>query len=557
MPVNPLADAEIKSIDHLGLVAAAIESLDLVGKIDQRLPLTENGTSKVTHGQRVKAMIINGLGYTASPLYITPDFFEHKDVSRLIGPGVEIAHLNDFALGRTLDAIYAYGTTKLFAEIAFEVAQERELLGHSLHIDTTTLTLHGDYLKAAELAEAAEQMSAAHAETLTDVPLPALGYSKAHRHDLKQVVMSLTVTGKAKMPLWFEALPGNSSDKANFHDSIAMFEAFKKQIAMADSFLWVADAALYDSGKLQASNIKWLTRIPQTKGYAKQLVLKPDKDIDWEELNDGYKAATYEVGDDEKWALIYSQQAYQRELKTLERKVAKAKESAAKSLKKLCQAPYACAADAMKAAKQWLKGQRFHCAEFTVEPREHYNKPGKPAKGAKPDRVDYHLRGSISDDHDAQSQYACKLGRFVLGSNDTGNSELTAQVMLDTYKEQNGVEKCFRFTKSDEFQLDGIYLKLPSRIDALMMVMTLSLMVYNSAEYQMRETMNERGITLPNQKKKQTATPTLRWVFQMMQGVYSLNMAGTPTHVSGVNEKKEKIIRLFGKVACEIYGIAC
>jgi transposase len=106
---------------------------------------------------------------------------------------------------------------------------------------------------------------------------------------------------------------------------------------------------------------------------------------------------------------------------------------------------------------------------------------------------------------------------------------------LATYIEQQGVERGFRFIKSGEFHLDNIYLKLPSRIDALMMMMTLSLMVYNTTEYQMRESMAEQEVTLPNQKGKETAQPTLRWVFQMMQGVHTLKLAGVPDYVVGNN----------------------
>jgi transposase len=149
-----------------------------------------------------------------------------------------------------------------------------------------------------------------------------------------------------------------------------------------------------------------------------------------------------------------------------------------------------------------------------------------------------------------------KLGRFILGSNDTENIGLTAQVMLQTYTEQQNVERGFRFIKSDEFHLDGVYLKLPSRIDALMMVMTLSLMVYNTSEYQLREAMAEQEITLPNQKGKATARPTLRWVFQMMQGIHILKLTGMADSVAGKNETTAQIIRLFGEEACAIYDVS-
>lgn len=562
---NPLANIQVETLDHLGLVASAIESLGLVEKIDKCLSMSDSADNiNLSHGQRVKAMIINGLGYTAKPLYMTPQFFENKDVSKLIGEDVKTAHLNEFALGRTLDAMYNYNTTRLFAEIAFEVAQERGLLGNSLHIDTTTLLLHGKFVEAVELAAMTKQLPAEQAAKC-DAPTPARGYSKAHRHDLHQVVMSLTVTGKAAMPLWFEGLSGSSNDKTNFHNSIAKFEAFKEQVASVDKFLWVADSALYNQGKLQASEITWLTRIPQTKGFAKALVDLPDEVLGWESLEDGYKAVNFsESSSRERWTLIYSEQAFERELKTFNRKVGKAFIAAQKSLKKLCQEPFACEADAMKAANKWLRGLRLHTADFIVTKHKRYNQRGKPPKEAAPDRIEYKLSGEIKDNLTAQRQHRNRLGRFILGSNDTTMDnkdnkqlkQLTAHQMLATYKEQQGVEKGFRFVKSDEFHLDGVYLKLPSRIDALMMVMALSLMVYNSTEYQMRKVMKQLDVSLPDQKNKATKRPTLRWVFQMMQGIHTLKMLGVPSSVSGMDANKEKIVRLFGTCACQIYGIS-
>ena len=116
-PINVLSNIEVQRLDHHGLVAGAIDTLQLVARIDKGLPICDSRDSHVTHGQRVKAMIINGLGYTTHPLYQSPKFFEGKDLTRLIGAGVEAKHLNAHALGRTLDAIFSYGTTKLFAEI--------------------------------------------------------------------------------------------------------------------------------------------------------------------------------------------------------------------------------------------------------------------------------------------------------------------------------------------------------------------------------------------------------------------------------------------------------
>jgi transposase len=55
---------------------------------------------KVSVGQAMKAMVLNGLGVVNQRLYLVPHFFENKPTERLLGPGVEPRHLNDDTLGR-------------------------------------------------------------------------------------------------------------------------------------------------------------------------------------------------------------------------------------------------------------------------------------------------------------------------------------------------------------------------------------------------------------------------------------------------------------------------
>jgi len=62
-----------------------------------------------------------------------------------------------------------------------EVGQEQGLLGKSQHIDTTSLSLYGDYAQC-EL-EGYEGLTIAY------------GHAKNGRVDLKQVILSLTMTG--------------------------------------------------------------------------------------------------------------------------------------------------------------------------------------------------------------------------------------------------------------------------------------------------------------------------------------------------------------------------
>jgi transposase len=98
--------------------------------------------------------------------------------------------------------------------------------------------------------------------------------------------------------------------------------------------------------------------------------------------------------------------------------------------------------------------------------------------------------------------------------------------MLSTYKEQQGVERGFRFIKDLLFQLSGVFLKKLERIDALMMVMTLCLMVYNAGQYQVRKELEVQQESILSQVGKPTKQPTLRWIFQKMSGIHRVHIPG-------------------------------
>ena len=70
-----------QSIDHLGLVADQIDQLELIPLLDTRLPINGNG-SKISMGERVAGMIMNGLGFIDTRLYMFPDFLSNKPITR-------------------------------------------------------------------------------------------------------------------------------------------------------------------------------------------------------------------------------------------------------------------------------------------------------------------------------------------------------------------------------------------------------------------------------------------------------------------------------------------
>ncbi len=117
------------------------------------------------------------------------------------------------------------------------------------------------------------------------------------------------------------------------------------------------------------------------------------------------------------------------------------------------------------------------------------------------------------------------------------------------------MERGFRFLKDKSFHVSEVYLKKEERIEALSMIMVLSLLVYSFAEWKLREKLKETKMTIPDQLNKPTQRPTMRWVFEIFMGVIvSAVMEGdkiikTIVHPS---ETQSTILKLLGR-KCEIY----
>jgi len=106
---------------------------------------------KVSIGQAVKAMVLNGLGFVNQRLYLFPKFFEDKPVDRLIGKGIEAEDLNEHVMGRSLDNIYQQEITGLYLQISINAAQVLELKCQTGHVDSTSFHTDGIYKKTKNL----------------------------------------------------------------------------------------------------------------------------------------------------------------------------------------------------------------------------------------------------------------------------------------------------------------------------------------------------------------------------------------------------------------------
>lgn len=544
-----------QALDHLGLVASVISRLQLVEKIDARMPVSKEKSAKVTMGQRVAAMILNGLGFTDDRLYLFPDFLKNKPIERLLGPGLKASDFNDDITGRCLDEITNYGTTPFFTEIAFEIGLAENLLGSSAHFDTTSLTVYGEYKN--DLTDVGEN------NIETDPPFSIThGHSKAHRPDLKQMILNLATTGSG-FPIWMEAHSGNASDKKILEGGASRMRSFCEKLKSAPSFLYVGDSAFYERCVKEQVLFKWLSLVPERLNETKRWVEQPDGNFTWTSLGDGYKMTSLldaRYGDvSQRWVMIHSEKAASQEYKTLEKNIKKEADAVEKKLWHLSNQIFKCSHDAEINEQKETKKLKFHQITWVLEPVEGYIGRGRPKQGIKPVTQGYRIIGTIEEDKGKIELIKRRKGRFILASNELDQAKLGELDFLSEYKNQYTTEQGFAFIKGNNFEVASVVLKKPSRIQALMVVMTLCLMVYSFAQQHLRNALTEANETIPDQLKNPTMKPTMAWVFRLFQGiqVWLVPHNGAISElVVNLTALTRRIIEYFGPVAESIYALS-
>jgi len=546
-----------KVLDHLGLISAVIDKVGLIDKVDKRLPVSKAKGAHVTMGERLAAMILNGLGFMDDRLYMFSEFLTNKPVERLFSPGVQAEHFTDDALGRCLDAIYEYGPTKLFSEIAFDIGTSFNLLGKTARFDTTSLSVYGQYDETDELksCEAKDDFQETHEPFhITH------GYSKDGRPDLKQMILNLATTGKASFPIWMASHSGNSSDKVVLHQAAERMKKFADALKNSPSFLFVGDSAMYEKCVEKAGNLLWLSRVPHTSNRAKKVLTLKDKDVKWTDLDKKYRISPIQTSTKgERWLLVFSQQAYDREVITLDKKIVKEEATVTKELWHLGNEVFSCKADAQKAIKSLQKKLQYHTITPDIEEVRRHASNGRPKKDAVASLIGCRIIATVTKNEAQIAQYRLQKGRFILATNQLDKTQLSDENMLKEYKDQIHTEAGFRFIKGDAFEVSSVFLKKKTRIQALMMVMTLCLMIYNLAQHFLRSALQAKQDTVPNQLKKPTDKPTMAWVCRLFHGVQVWHVqfeAHTQELVVNVTEVRRKIIQYFGEYAERIYGLS-
>jgi len=208
-------DISTNSIEHFGIVAGIFDELGIGSIIDRALPKTRQ--HKASHSAIIKAMSLNGLGFNESRLYFYSNFFIGLPTESLLGEGISPSNLNDDTLSRTLDAIFDYGPTELFNELALQVMNKMAEETHLLHVDTTNFSMFGKY--------------EGDAPDGTDSIKITFGHAKDNRMDLKRFGLGMIVNQHG-VPLFMQSFSGNKSDKKSLPE---MVQKLRKSISLDDS----------------------------------------------------------------------------------------------------------------------------------------------------------------------------------------------------------------------------------------------------------------------------------------------------------------------------------
>ena len=545
-----IAVQQIDPIAHLPLVLGVLRRLEVATVIDRLIP--PHPAHELATGRGVEALVLAILdGHHA--LYKVGQRLAERGMLDLLQPGLPCASLHDYRLGHILDALFAANLNKVFSAIALKALAVYTIPTPWLHQDTTTIALYGAYEEVPKMPGA---------------PRPAYGHSKDGRDDLKQVLLSLGVSGDGGLPLRVGVRDGNRSDSVE--TPLAIEECLALGLDGVRGI--VADSKAYSRrtlGVCLEHGIGLVTLVPRTCAVRQELevwgrqqpvlpllVEKPGRTQDeaprrWQgqsvlrqvevEYSDGRIAH-----EPLRFVVVHSSQLAQQQSQTYSAAQAKEAEAVAAHSTQVQARWFACEADATAAIAEYehrgpgRRGRRpqtwrYHAVRYRVVAdtrRVRRAHRGRPAKTAPPPtEAGYRLvvEGEALAHHEEDN------GWTVLAT--TVSPEVcTDTEILRAYQDQTTpVEPGFRWIKNPA-AIAPVWLEKPERIAALAMLTVVGLLVYSIIQRQVRLYLRMHDQQLPGNKGL-TASPTAAVVLALFTQVAVVHLcidAQEVTQLSGV-----------------------
>jgi transposase len=503
-----LSQMRVFGVNHLLVAAAFCRRIGLIQTIDRVVP---TGMA-VSVGTIMQGLVLDTLS-GRSPLYRLAEFFEQQDSRLLLGAELPASAFNDTTVARAMDALYEAGAGKVFSEVAYQAAQRFRPDLRTVHWDSTSVNVWGDYAGA---GPGGEGLVITH------------GYSKDHRPDLKQFLLDVLCAGHS-VPLLGGCHDGNASDKALNNALLTRISRDLARFGLGPGdWLYVADSALVTEENLEAvADNLFVTRLPFSYGEADRVVAEAVAAACWQEVGAlaqtpasarrpaaQYRLAEKQVqlyGRSYRAIVVHSSAHDSRRLKTIERQIAQEAEALTALCRSQSRREYFCRADAeAEAHRLQTQGGQFHRLQTAVVEKLRHP-PGRPPK----DRprpvasVRYLLQATPEPDAQRIDRHREEAGCFVLLTNvpDQGPRARTGSDLLHAYKDQHAIERNFSFLK-DPLIVNDLFLKKPGRIEALGAILLISLLVWNLIELRLRQHVEQTGASLPGWDRKDTLRPT-------------------------------------------------
>jgi transposase len=527
-----IAVQQIDPIAHVPLVLGVLRRLEGATVIDRLIP--PHPAHGLTTGRGVEALVLAILdGHHA--LYKVGQRLEERGMVALLQPGLTRASLHDYRLGHILDALFAANLNQVLSAIALKALEVSAIPTPWLHQDTTTLALYGAYADEPKTPRA---------------PRPAYGHSKDGRDDLKQVLLSLGVSGDGGLPLRVGVRDGNRSDSVETPGAMEECRA----LGLEGGRGIVAASKAYSRrtlGWCLEHKLGLVTLVPRTCAIRQELeawgqqqpalpllVAKPGRTKDEEprrwhgrsvmrqveiEYSDGRVAS-----EALRFVVVHSSQLAQPQVQSSAAAPAKEAEAVGEHIKHVQARWFACEADAAAAIAEYehrgpgRRGRRpqawryhavrYHVVADTRRPRR--ARRGRPAKtDPLPTEAGYHLVAEA----EALDNPEEDNGWTVLATTVSAKVCTDAEI-LQAYQEQHTtVEPGFRWIKNPA-AISPVWLEKPERIAALAMLTVLGLLVYSIIQRQVRLYLRTHDQQLPG-NKGMTAIPTAAVVLALFAPV--------------------------------------
>jgi transposase len=490
------------TLAHLPIVKAYAQRMGFVGIIDQALP----GGMHASPGKILLGLVMNVL-CSRSPLYRVEEFFRTRDVGLLLGEDMTAGMLNDDAIGRVLDRIYEYGTWKIYSEICLHAFWNFGVDCSVVHEDTTSVSVWGEYKPAP-----ADPIRIVH------------GFSKDKRPDLKQFILSLLCV-EGNLPCHGGVLDGNASDKKNNGKIIMELPRIMARHGIGNrGFIYVADSALAteENLSLMGDDIQFITRLPENFGVCGELIGRSVSSGSWQEVGrlshrkvKGKEVcASYRLQEETvvfcgrtyRAVVVHSDAHDRRRQKRIDNAIKKDGECLGVAMMALRKKEFFCLPDAHAAAAAFKDGD-FHRISCSFESRPVYGR-GRPCKNGdrRVKEIRHRVLATMSENQVAVEKLREEAGCFVLLTNVPAEEKEGLEI-LKSYKEQDGIERNFGFLK-DPLVANDVFLKKPRRIEAMGLVLVLSLLLWRLMERAMRRKIKEENIVLQGWNNRDTVKPT-------------------------------------------------